>query len=92
MSARRWNMPSTSGMLRLCMHLAVEEIGIAGVQQPFVLAAHGDAAMAERMAGQRDHQDVRLAVAERAHALEAEPVLAALAVQHPFGTVLPLIR
>jgi hypothetical protein len=28
----------------------MEEIAVAGVQEPFVLGAHGDAAMAERMA------------------------------------------
>ena len=42
------------------------------------------------MAGQRDHQDVGLAVAERAHALEAKPVLTALAVERPLRAVLPL--
>ena len=47
--------------------------------------------MAERVARQRDHQDIRRAVAERAHALEAEPVLAALTIEHPVGSVLPLL-
>ena len=76
-------MPSTNGIFGFACNLAMEEIGVAGVQQPFVLGPHGDAAMAERMAGQRDHQDIRLAIAERAHALEAEPVFAALAVERP---------
>ena len=74
------------------IELRVVKIGIAGVQQPSVLVAHRDPAMAERVARQRDHQNVRLAVAERAHALEAEPVLAAGAVERPIRPVLPLRR
>ena len=76
---------------RLRLQLTMEEIAIAGMQQPFVFAAHGDAAMTERMTGQRNHQDIRLAIAERAHALKAEPVLAAFAVEFPVGSVLPLL-
>src|SRR5258708_15128347 len=61
------------------------------MQQPFVLAAHSDAAMTERVAGQWNHQDIRLAVAERPHAPKTEPVLAALVVEFPIRPVLPLL-
>jgi hypothetical protein len=46
--------------------------------------------MAERMARQRNHQHVSFAVAERAHALIAEAILAALDVEIPVRAVLPL--
>jgi hypothetical protein len=39
---------------------------------------HRDAAMAERVAGQRDHQDIGFAVAERAGALRG-PIAASCA-------------
>ena len=48
--------------------------------------------MAERVAGERDHQDVGFLVAERAHALEAEPVLAGLAIECPARPMAPLPR
>src|SRR5215471_21649876 len=53
----------------LWLDLAMKEIGVAGVQQPFVPASHGDSGMAEDVAGQRDHQNIRLAIAERAYPL-----------------------
>ena len=72
------------------LQLAMVEIAVAGMQQPPVLAAHRDAAVTRGVAGQGNHEDVRLPVAKRPHAPEAEPVLALLAVKTPVRPMLPL--
>jgi hypothetical protein len=38
----------------------MEEVAVAGVQQPFVLGPHRDATMARRVAGQRASKGVSL--------------------------------
>lgn len=60
------------------------------MQQPFFPAAHG--AMTGCVTGQRNHQNIRFAIVQGAHGLEAEPVLAALALELPIGTCASIDR
>src|SRR4051794_22332777 len=72
------------------VELAMKEISVAGVQQPFVTPTHGDPAMPMRMARQRNDQDIAVATDRRANAAKAEPILTILAVELPVGTMPPL--
>ena len=73
------------------LNLARMKKRIACMKEPFVFASHGDAAMARRMTGKRDHQNIRLGVREGTHALKPEPVFAAIAAIFPIGTMSPML-
>src|SRR6185295_18872261 len=74
-------------------HLAVIEIGVARLQQPAPAGLDGDADVAECVARQGHHEHFRRHAVEAAHAVEAEPALAAAGpVDPPTLLVRPLLR
>ena len=76
--------------VRRGLHLAVVEVGIAAVEQPAVPLPDRHAGVPDRMTGQRDQQDLGVATRQHAHALEAEPLLAAGLVRHPVRPMRPV--
>ncbi len=70
--------------------LAVEPVGVPGVQEPALAGLHGHARVAARVAGQRDQRQAGQVV-QGADGRQAEQgVAAAVVVGHPVDAVLPL--
>jgi len=72
--------------------LAVVKIGIAGEKLPTCFGIHGNAAMACRMSGKRDHEDFRWQALQFPYALEPEPWLAGHDILMPRSAITPLLR
>ena len=79
-------------MVAARVHFAVVEIGVAGMQLPAVRAVYRDPGMADRVPGERHHQDFRRQSGQIAHAFEPEPALARGAIAAPFDGIVPLSR
>lgn len=58
------------------MHLARVEVGVAGIQQPALLAFHGNAAVTQRVAREGDEQDLGRKPVQLADGLKPVPGLA----------------
>ena len=71
-------------------HVAAVEVGIAAVQQPVSIALDGDPGVPEAVAREGDHQHLRVAAGQHAHALEAEPLVATELVRDPLRPVGPM--
>jgi hypothetical protein len=76
---------------QVAMHLVSVEIGVAGMKQPSVPLAHGDAAMATGVARQRNEQDVVTDTFEGSHGWEAEPLFPLFLIDGPARLVGPLV-
>ncbi len=71
-------------------HLVAKEVRVAAVQQPIVVAPYSDTGVTERVPGQRDQQDLGVAVRQHPDTFEPEPVVAAELVRDPPRPVRPV--
>src|SRR6185369_6107056 len=69
------------------LDLPVEEVRVAGVEQPAVAGVDGDPGVPARVPRQRDQQDLRRQAVERPDGAEAEPRLTGVRIGHPLWTM-----
>ena len=72
--------------------LAVEEVRVAGIEQPAAAGVDGDPGVPARVPGERHQQDLGRQAVELPHGLETEPRLAGVRIGRPLWTMSELDR